>query len=258
MSGSNDGGSGWDLRDEGSRRARERARGRRDIRLVDGREREPLALRRPRRRLGGPRGSAERPLGLRDDLRLRRAAHGRKWRSLRHSARRSTSPRRRSRGPPTSGRARTASPPRSEPDIPNATVAMAGDYSVTPSSAAARRPRHDDRGVVLGQTLTVTKIGAGAGTVTSSPPGVSCGSACVAPFPTGAVVTLTAVPDAGSAFAGWSGACTGVGACQVSTQVTEPWQRPSVLTEEHQGPGYCLRLPARAESTHSGRRTSFS
>ena len=30
-------------------------------------------------------------------------------------------------------------------------------------------------------------------------------------------VTLTATPDANSAFAGWSGACAGTGACASST-----------------------------------------
>ena len=29
-------------------------------------------------------------------------------------------------------------------------------------------------------------------------------------------MTLTAVPDAGSTFTGWSGACTGMGACNLT------------------------------------------
>jgi uncharacterized repeat protein (TIGR01451 family) len=55
------------------------------------------------------------------------------------------------------------------------------------------------------RTLTVTKTGTGTGTVTSSPPGINCGTVCVAGFDDGTVVTLTAVPDAGSKFDGWSG-----------------------------------------------------
>jgi subtilisin family serine protease len=71
------------------------------------------------------------------------------------------------------------------------------------------------------QTLTVTSsrgITAGAGTVVSSPAGLSCAtpkaagvsaSNCSANFSNGTSVTLTATPTAGSAFTGWSGACTG-------------------------------------------------
>jgi Ca2+-binding RTX toxin-like protein len=59
--------------------------------------------------------------------------------------------------------------------------------------------------------VTVTKAGTGAGSVGSSPPGVSCGSTCSASFLSGTGVTLTAVPDSGSAFGGWSGACSGTG-----------------------------------------------
>ena len=65
-------------------------------------------------------------------------------------------------------------------------------------------------------TLTVTKSGTGTGTVTSSPAGISCGPTCSANFDSGAVVNLTATPDSGSTFAGWSGACSGTGACSVT------------------------------------------
>jgi hypothetical protein len=64
--------------------------------------------------------------------------------------------------------------------------------------------------------LRVTKFGDGTGTVTSSPPGVNCGSECFAWFPVGTVVGLAPAPAAGSFFSGWSGACSGNGACQVT------------------------------------------
>ena len=57
--------------------------------------------------------------------------------------------------------------------------------------------------------LTVSKAGAGAGTVSSSPAGISCGADCTENYTAGTSVTLTAAPAAGSAFAGWSGACSG-------------------------------------------------
>ena len=64
--------------------------------------------------------------------------------------------------------------------------------------------------------LTVTKSGTGSGTVTSSPTGINCGSTCSASFTSGTTVTLTASAASGSAFAGWSGACSGTGSCSVS------------------------------------------
>jgi len=64
--------------------------------------------------------------------------------------------------------------------------------------------------------LTVSKTGAGSGTVTSNPAGISCGATCSAAFAIGTMVTLTAAPAAGSTFSGWSGSCTGTGACTVT------------------------------------------
>ena len=64
-------------------------------------------------------------------------------------------------------------------------------------------------------TLQVTKNGVGSGTVTSSPSGISCGTACTRSFSGGTTVTLTAVAASGSVFAGWSGGCTGTGSCTV-------------------------------------------
>ena len=68
----------------------------------------------------------------------------------------------------------------------------------------------------LNNTLTITKNGTGLGTVTSSPTGIDCGGTCSAAFPSGTVVTLTPTPLTGSFFTGWSGACTGTGACSVT------------------------------------------
>lgn len=66
-------------------------------------------------------------------------------------------------------------------------------------------------------TLTVTKSGTGAGTVTSSPAGINCGSTCAANYVNGTSVTLTATAGSGSTFAGWSGSgCSGTGNCTVS------------------------------------------
>jgi hypothetical protein len=53
--------------------------------------------------------------------------------------------------------------------------------------------------------LTVTKSGGGSGGVTSTPVGIDCGGDCSQSFDKDTPVTLTATPDGGSFFAGWSG-----------------------------------------------------
>jgi len=63
--------------------------------------------------------------------------------------------------------------------------------------------------------VTVSKIGAGSGTVRSTPGGIVCGRDCAEPYAAGSSVTLQASPDPGSAFAGWGGDCLGTGDCQL-------------------------------------------
>jgi Fibronectin type III domain/PASTA domain/Divergent InlB B-repeat domain len=65
-------------------------------------------------------------------------------------------------------------------------------------------------------TLTITKSGAGSGTVTSNVGGINCGAVCAADFDAGTAVTVTAAAGSGSKFAGWTGACTGAGSCTVT------------------------------------------
>lgn len=69
--------------------------------------------------------------------------------------------------------------------------------------------------------LTVSRSGAGGGTVTSNPAGIDCGSTCTWNFDEGTSVTLTATPASGSTFSGWSGACSGTGACTVTMNGTK-------------------------------------
>jgi hypothetical protein len=92
-------------------------------------------------------------------------------------------------------------------------------------------------------TLTVTR--SGAGTVTSSPAGISCGADCTQLYD-GQTVTLTATPEPGSTFSGWSGDCTNAtGDCVVQmtadrsvaatfVPVSEPptEQPPTTTTEQ--------------------------
>ena len=67
-------------------------------------------------------------------------------------------------------------------------------------------------------TLTVSEVGLGTGTVTSSPVGINCTSnvGCSATYAIGTVVTLIAVPATGSTFEGWSSNCTTITATSCS------------------------------------------
>ena len=56
----------------------------------------------------------------------------------------------------------------------------------------------------------------GSGRVTSTPAAIACPGTCSAAFDVGSAVQLTATADSGFAFAGWSGACSGSGACAFS------------------------------------------
>ncbi len=63
--------------------------------------------------------------------------------------------------------------------------------------------------------LRVELRGRGRGVVRSTPAGIECPPDCTYAFPDGAGVALSAAPQAGSLFAGWTGACTGA-SCTVS------------------------------------------
>lgn len=60
-------------------------------------------------------------------------------------------------------------------------------------------------------SLSVSRDGPGSGRVTSSPAGIDCGAKCAAEYADGSLVELTAGPDTGYVFDGWSGACSGQG-----------------------------------------------
>jgi len=76
-------------------------------------------------------------------------------------------------------------------------------------------------GYVTAYALSVSKSGTGSGTVTSNPSGINCGTDCSENYTPGTSVTLTASPAAGSTFAGWSGACSGIGICTLSMSANQ-------------------------------------
>jgi len=87
--------------------------------------------------------------------------------------------------------------------VPSGAIGVAAETSVAPAPTK--------------YALSVTKAGAGTGTVTSSPAGVDCGATCSAEYDSGTSVTLTAAAGSGSTFGSWGGACSGSAAtCTVT------------------------------------------
>jgi uncharacterized repeat protein (TIGR02543 family) len=89
--------------------------------------------------------------------------------------------------------------------------------------------------------LMVASAGTGAGTITSDPAGINCGSSCTANFPAGMTISLTAAASPGSAFTGWSGACTGTASCVITlsdaASVTATFEVQHLLSITRAGTG---------------------
>ncbi len=102
-------------------------------------------------------------------------------------------------------------------------------------------------------TLTVgkKKIGAGDGSITSADGLINCGTTCRQRYDAGTSVTLTATPAENSSFAGWSGACSGTGACTVAMDKTKSvkaafaaYKLKIIKTGKKQGTGNVTSIPA--------------
>ncbi len=77
--------------------------------------------------------------------------------------------------------------------------------------------------------VVVTRPGNGSGNVTSAS-GINCGATCAVQLTYGASITLTAVPESGSYFAGWSGVnCTATPICVIQG-ITQPVNAKAVFS----------------------------
>ena len=91
------------------------------------------------------------------------------------------------------------------------------DCTVTMDATKTVTATFEPSSSIASYTLTVDNDGDGSGTVTSSPAGINCGTDCQQDYAENTTVTLTATPDAGSAFDGWSGGgCSGTGNCALT------------------------------------------
>jgi YVTN family beta-propeller protein len=95
------------------------------------------------------------------------------------------------------------------------------------------------------RTLTVSRGGSGIGSVRSSLPGIDCGTQCLAQYPVGTNVTLTAVPDVNSSFSGWTGdaGCNGgviTLSANMSCLATFTWNAPPPSSSNPPSGGGCF------------------
>src|SRR5579875_2073073 len=88
-----------------------------------------------------------------------------------------------------------------------------------------------------GFRLSVSEAGTGSGGV--SGPNFSCYRSCSHPYPAGTTVSLTATPQSGSSFSGWSGACHGTGTCTVTLNSNASVIATFTRTGEGGGVGSC-------------------
>ncbi len=93
------------------------------------------------------------------------------------------------------------------------------------------------------QVLTVTKAGTGTGTISSNPAGIACPADCTEGYRYNTTVTLTAAPTGGATFTGWTGACTGTGACIISMVIDQN------VTATFAAPRYQLTVSTSGVST---------
>lgn len=103
--------------------------------------------------------------------------------------------------------------------IPGAAASGPAGVAISPDGKQAYvTARSANAAVEIGGSapLTIALSGSGIGTVTSTPPGILCGTECQARFPVGTRVALNVLAGVGSEFSGWRGADCGSGVVTVA------------------------------------------
>ncbi|MFZ3098438.1 MAG: DUF1566 domain-containing protein, partial [Desulfosalsimonadaceae bacterium] len=96
----------------------------------------------------------------------------------------------------------------------------------------------------LGEIVNLFVTTEGPGAVTSVPAGIGCGLDCVGVFPKDTMIQLSAVPDSGSVFTGWTNGtgsaagCSGTGTCSFTITETSSTKANFVLSSIGSGTYY--------------------
>jgi len=148
--------------------------------------------------------------------------------------------------------------------IINAVQSTGGGGGAPPGSGAAIAGIDNIKFVVTvtNFNLTITKAGTGSGTVTADSGAIACGATCTDSYGGGTTVNLTALADAGSTFAGWSGDCAGatttvavsMSAAKTCTATFDPAGTPPAPTPTPPAP-VIPQLPVNIDTTGSGQGT---
>jgi hypothetical protein len=131
-----------------------------------------------------------------------------------------------------------------------------GRFDIAGNFVASNISSYDVRG-----TLSVASSGSGAGTVVSSPAGISCPSDCTDDFIWGSTITLQATANTDSVFLGWQGGgCSGTGDCEVlfeeAATITAEFTRVYSVTPSAAANGSIA--PDTSQSVLEGATTSFA
>jgi hypothetical protein len=89
--------------------------------------------------------------------------------------------------------------------------------------------------------------------------GIDCGGDCTETYDNGVVVALTATPDPGSTFAGWSGGgCSGTASCQVTMDADQTVSAMFAVAADTTPPGTTITTEPKAKLRRTKAKYKFT